>query len=62
MNEVQFGTTLLGHGRTQHAAAVLEHEVDLLRRDEFRRRNEVAFVLAVFVIHDYHELAGAKVV
>ena len=62
VHQFQFGATLFGHGRTEYASAVLEHEVDFLRRDRLRRRDEVAFVLAVLVIHDYHELAGAKVV
>ena len=41
---------------------MLEHEIDFLWCDFFSRNNKIAFILAVLVIHDYHELAGAKVV
>lgn len=37
-------------GNTQRAATDSQHEIDLLRRDRFRRTDKVAFVLTVFIV------------
>ena len=57
----QLLATLLRDGGTEHAATVLKHEVDFLRGDLFGGNDEVAFVLAVFVVDNNEELAFAEV-
>ena len=59
--QAQLLATLLRDGGTEHAATVLEHEVDFLRGDLFGGYDEVAFVLAVFVVDNNEELAFAEV-
>ncbi len=48
-------------GHADEPAPVGGHEVDRLRGDAIRRDGEVALVLAVLVVDDDHELAGADV-
>ena len=43
---------LLGHREADQAASVLGHEVDRLGRYLLCSKGEVAFVLAVFIVHD----------
>ncbi len=50
---------LLGHGNADQAASKLGHKVDGLRRDPFRGKSQVAFVLAVFVINHHDHARGA---
>ena len=49
----QLVAALFGERQANQAAAVLGHEVDGLGRDFLRRHGEVAFVLAVFVVHQH---------
>src|SRR5262249_11154877 len=44
-------------GKADHPARLLDHEVDHFGRDQLRRANEIAFVLAIFVVGDDDELA-----
>ena len=48
-------------GHANQAAAVFGHEIDCLRRRVFRGHDQIAFVLAVGVIHDDHHPAVAQV-
>jgi len=48
-----------GHRYADHAGGVAEHKGDLLRRREFGGHAEVALVLAVLVVDNDHEAAGA---
>src|SRR5207249_4645490 len=48
----------LCHGKTDETATMLRHEVDRLRRDLFCCQGEVAFVLAILVIHDHNHATG----
>ena len=50
-----------GQGQADHAAGVLDHEVDRLGRDLLGRDDEVALVLAVFIIDQDDHLAGLEV-
>ena len=61
MHQVQLGATLLRDRAAQYAATVLQHEVHLLRSDGLSGNDEVAFVLAVFVVHDDHKLTFFEV-
>ena len=49
--EVELVATLLSEREADEAAAVLGHEIDGFRSDFFGGYGEVAFVLAVFVVH-----------
>ncbi len=46
---------------TNPPARLTDHEVDHLGRDELRRANEIAFVLAILVVGDDYQLAGLDV-
>src|SRR5688572_2851331 len=48
------------HRHADKTTAVLRHEVDRLRRDFLRGQREVSLVLAVFVVADDDDFAGAK--
>ena len=50
---------LLGDRHADQAAAVLGEEVDFLGRDELRGEDEVALVLAVLVVDQDDDVAGA---
>ena len=50
--KVELVAALLGEREADQAAAVLGHEVDGFRSDFFGGHGEVAFVLAVFVVHE----------
>ena len=62
VRQIQFGTTLLRDGRTQHAATVLEHEIDFLRRDFLGGDDEIAFVLTVLIVHYNHKLSVTEII
>ena len=57
--DAQAVQSIAGHRDADDAAGVAQHEGDLLRRGEFGGKGEVALVLAVLVIDDDHEAAGA---
>ena len=59
--KVKLGATLERDRGAQHAARVLEHEVDVFGRDFLGGDDEVALVLAVLVVDHYHEFAVAEV-
>jgi hypothetical protein len=48
-----------GDRHADQAAAVLGEEVDLVGGDEFRREHEIALVLAILVVDQDHDPAGA---
>ena len=48
-----------GHGQADQAASVLGHEVDGFGSDLFRGEREIAFVLAIFVVHHDDHAPGA---
>ena len=50
--QMKFVATFLGQRQTNEAAGMARHEVDGLRRNFLGRANDVAFVLAVFIIDD----------
>ena len=53
---------IAGEREADHAARLLDHEVDHLRRHELRRADEIPFVLAILVVGDDDELSVADVV
>ncbi|SST08960.1 Uncharacterised protein [Acinetobacter baumannii] len=53
--------TLAGHRHADQAAGMLDHEVDVFGADAFGGHDQVAFVLAVLVIHQDDHLALADV-
>jgi hypothetical protein len=56
--QVQLLAAFLRQRQTNQAAAVLGHEVDRFRRDEFGGDHEVALVFAVFFVDQDHHPAG----
>ena len=60
--QAQLLAALLGQGQADQAAAVLGHEVDVFRRYRLGGHDDVALVLAIFVIHQHDHLAGPDVV
>ncbi len=60
--QVELLAMLLRQRQADQAAAVLGHEVDLFRRDEFGGEQQVALVLAVFFIHQHDHTPGAYLV
>ena len=59
--ELQLVAALLGDGGAEHAAAVLEHEVDMLGGDFLGGHDKVALVLAVLVVHNDNEFTIAEI-
>ena len=53
---------LLGQREADQAAAVAGHEVDRVRRRHLRRDDEVALILAVFVVDEDEHAAVARLV
>ncbi|MDQ1153523.1 hypothetical protein QE389_000722 [Brevundimonas sp. SORGH_AS 993] len=49
--QAQLLGALGGDGQTDQAARLADHEVDLVRRGELGRNDDVAFVLAVLGVH-----------
>ena len=60
--EVELVVARLGDGEADETAPVFGHEVDGFGGDVFGGHDEVAFVLAVFVVHEDDHFAGAQVV
>ena len=56
---LQLVEALAGQRHADQAAAVRHHEVDRCRRNLLRGDREVAFVLAILVVHDDDHLAAA---
>ena len=61
MGQAEAVAGLYGDGGAKHATAVGQHEVDLFRRDQFGGGDEVAFVLAVLIVHDDDQFAVFEV-
>jgi hypothetical protein len=57
--DAQLVQALAGHRHADQAAGVRGHEVDRVGRGELSGDDEVAFVLAPFVVGDDNELPGA---
>ena len=57
--QIQLFASLFRQREADQSAAVFGHEVDRIRRDLLRGDAEIAFVLAIFVVDDDHELAAA---
>ncbi len=53
---------LFGHGEADEAAAEFSHEVDGFGRDLFGGHGEIAFILAIFVVHQDDHASGADFV
>ena len=61
MGQIQFLAALDGDGCAEYAAGMFQHEVHLLGGNLFGGDNQVAFIFAVFVIHDNHEFSFLEV-
>ena len=59
--QIQLAAARFGECEADQAAAVLGHEVDGLWRDMLGGDDEVAFVLAVFLVYEYDHATGADV-
>ena len=62
MGKFKFAATRDRDRSTKYTAGILEHEINLLGCDFFSGDNQVAFVLAVFVVDNDHHLSLAEVV
>ncbi|MNR15881.1 hypothetical protein D3C85_1324400 [compost metagenome] len=49
--QAQLSGAVAGHGQADQAARIADHEVDLIRRGELGRNDDVALVLAILGIH-----------
>ena len=59
--EAQILSDLRRNGHAEHARAFADHEGDHLRRDLFRRTDEIALVFAVGIVGDDHHAPSADV-
>src|SRR5204863_8598835 len=59
--QVKLVTTLFGQRQADQAAGVPGHEIDDLRSDLLGSANEVAFILAIFVVNDDDHASVADV-
>lgn len=59
--QVEFLGIFSRHGHADEPFAVRSHEVDIFRGGEFRRADEVAFVLAIRVVGDENDLAVLEI-
>ena len=57
----QLAAALARQGEADQAPAVSRHEVHVLRSYAIRGHDQIAFILAVLVIHDYGHFAAAQV-
>ena len=55
--QVEATAGIVGQRHAEHAPRILEHEIDHLGGHFLRRRYEVALILAVLVVDDYHKFA-----
>src|SRR5262249_49339969 len=60
--QMQLVASLFSHRQANQTARVTGHEVDDFRRDLFGRANQIAFVLAVLVVHDNDHSPFANVI
>ena len=58
--KTQLFTSFVGEWRTNHARGVANNEGKLLWRCKLCGHNEVAFVFAVFVVHDDNDFSAAN--
>ena len=54
--KLQAAARLLAQRRTQQPPGLMQHEVDLFRRDELRRTNKVTLIFAILIIHQHDHL------
>ena len=59
LREMEFFHSLGSQGKTDQPPGMTGHEVDSLGRDVLGRHNEIAFILAIFVIDEDDEFALA---
>ena len=57
----QLAAAFGGQRQADEAAPEARHEVDVLRAHFLRGHDEVAFVLAILVVHDHHHAPGGDV-
>ena len=61
MPELKLLATADGEGRTELAARVGDHEIDMVGSDFLGSDDEVTLILAVLVVDNDHELALAEI-
>ena len=59
--QAQLLAALLRQRQANQPAPVARHEIDVFRLDRFGRHQQVAFVFAIFIVHDDDHLAGLDV-
>ena len=58
--QAQLAAALFGERQADEAATKAGHEVDCFGRDMVSRQHQIAFVFAIFFIHQYHHTASAE--
>ena len=58
--ELQALAAIARQRQADQATAMLGHEIDGLGRDEFGREDQIALVLAVFLVNEDDHAAGTK--
>ena len=58
--QAKLTTAIVGQGQANQAARVADHEVDGFRRDMLGRHDQVAFVLAIFLINQDDHAASLQ--
>ena len=61
-SQAKLACALLGQGETDQAACFAHHKVDVFRPHHRSGHDQIAFVLAIFVVEDHHHAPGANVV
>jgi hypothetical protein len=61
LSELQLVGALSSQRETYPSARFADHEVDHFGRDQLRRANEIALVLAIFIVCDDDQLAGLDI-
>src|SRR5271166_503351 len=51
---------LFGHRQANQPAAILGHEIDQFRGNFFGGESQIAFVLAILIVHHHDHAAGAN--
>src|SRR5258706_6349394 len=61
LSELQLVGALSRERETYPSARFADHEIDHLGRDQLRRANQIAFVLAILIVGDDYQLTGLDV-
>src|SRR5690606_7098917 len=58
--KIQLTAAIFGESQADQATRMRDHEIDVFRRNELRRHDEIALVFAVFLVNEDHHAACAQ--